>query len=155
MESSAWILDDNNIIQFDQQNPIDKEDLIIEVLFTNFEEIILNDYDTKQDVNVSKAAIVPCSDPVLIFGNQIESVKVEIFDSNNNNTKIDITNQMVILRSEESIAAYISENNPDITDILIQFSDTTNIPDRITYRIEATLDDGLRISSTGGIINFN
>jgi hypothetical protein len=91
----------------------------------------------------------------VVFKNRIERIKVEVLDSNTNNERIDITNQVVIQGTRQSIAEYLSDNNPGLRGFLIELSDTRNIPDRIEYFIEATLDDGLRISSTGGIINFN
>lgn len=156
MESRALISDGIDFIEFDTQNPIDKEELIIEVLITEVEEISSNEPFKKEKTAapVLEAAVVPCEDQVVVFKNRIERIKVEVLDSNTNNERIDITNQVVIQGTRQSIAEYLSDNNPGIRGFLIEFSDTRNIPDRIEYFIEATLDDGLRISSTGGIINF-
>ena len=113
----------------------------------NFEQI-------KTDVKVLKAAVVPCGDDEFIYSNKIESVKVEILNLNNNE-RIDITNQLVVLGTAESISEYIPANSPGTRDYLMRLSDTSNIPNQIDYLIEATLNDGSKISSTGGTINFN
>jgi hypothetical protein len=157
MESRALISDGLNFIAFDTQKPIDKEALIIEVLITEVEEITSTEPFKKKitAAPVLEAAVVPCEDQVVVFKNRIERIKVEVLDSNTNNERIDITNQVVIQGTRQSIAEYLSDNNPGLRGFLIELSDTRNIPDRIEYFIEATLDDGLRISSTGGIINFN
>jgi hypothetical protein len=62
---------------------------------------------------------------------------------------------MVIQGTQQSIQEYLLENNPGIRGFAIEFSDTANLPDRITYAIEATLDDGQTIRTSGGTINFN
>lgn len=156
LESRPLIVDGNNFIEFDDQTPIDKEDLIIDVLINEVEKIASSRLYKRNHRNskVLEAAIVPCGDQIVVYKNKLESIKVEILDVNNDNERIDITNQLVIQGSQISISEYISENNQGIRSFFIAFSDTNNIPDRIEYIIEATLDDGLTISSSGGIINF-
>lgn len=153
LESRALIFDGNNPIVVDEQSPIDKEDLVIELLIAEFESIASSEQN-RTDATVSKAAVVPCGDDEFIYLNKIDSVKVEILNSNNNE-RIDITNQLFVMGTNESISEYIPENSPGTRDFLMKLSNTSNIPNRIEYVIEATLDVGTKISSTGGIINFN
>jgi hypothetical protein len=153
LESRALIFDGNNPVEIDEKSPIDKEDLVIELLITELESIASSE-QIKTDVKVLKAAVVPCGDDEFIYSNKIESVKVEILNLNNNE-RIDITNQLVVLGTAESISEYIPSNSPGTRDYLMKLSDTSNIPNQIDYLIEATLNDGSKISSTGGTINFN
>lgn len=157
MESRALISDGVNVMEFDKQNSIDKEEFIIEIDIIEQEKIVSiepgNNKD--RDTKVLRAAVVPCADQVLIYKNNIESIKVEILDVNKDNERIDITSQMVILDTQTSISQYVSENLQGVGGFLVQFSDTSNIPNRIEYVIEATLDDGTRINAMNGIITFN
>lgn len=157
MESRALILDGINAVEVNSQNPIDKEDLILEASFIEVQELVTTgpSKQNKKEVEVMEAAVVPCSDPTFIYKNNIVSVKVEVLDVDNGNARTDITNQMVIQGTQLSIADYIAQSNPGIRNLLVQVADVTNIPNRIEYTIEATLDDGLILSSGGGIINFN
>lgn len=155
LETRALVFDGINPVVVDEQNPIDKDDLVIELLINGSEEMASNQRfnKNKPDVKVLKAAVVPCGDDEFIYTNKIESVKVEILNSNNND-RIDIINQLLVLGTDELISEYIPENSPGRSEFLMKLSDTSNIPDQIVYVIEATLNDGIKISSTGGIINF-
>ncbi len=158
METRALILDGINYVEFDQENPIDKEDLIIEVAFIEDEFIVSNTplQKSTEDLEVLEAAVVPCGEDELVFKSSIESLRVEVLDPDNENVRTDITNQLVMQgESQQSIPDYISENNPGIRNLLFELSDTSNIPNRIIYDVEVTLDDGLQLNSSGGIISFN
>lgn len=153
LESRALIFDGNNPVVVDEQSPIDKENLVIELLITELESIA-SSKQNKPDVKVLKAAVIPCGDDEFIYSNKIDSIRVEILNSNNNE-RIDITNQLFVIGTSESISEYIPENSPGTRDFLMKLSSTSNIPNQIEYVIEATLDDGTKVSSTSGIINFN
>lgn len=156
LDSRALILEGGNFVEVEEETTLDKEDLILELLVIEVEEIVLNGFDkVDKEIQVLEAAVVPCEDQIVIFKNSIDSIKVEVLDADNNNSSIDVTDQLVILGTQQPLSEYIAENNPGIGDLLMEFSDTSNIPDRITYVIEATLDDGQIIRTTGGIINFN
>ncbi len=157
IESRVLTLDGVNFIEYDMQTPIDKEDLIIEITLNEVERIASSEHfkNKKTDAQVLKAAVVPCGDQIVIYKNRLESVKVEVLDSDNNDARIDITSQVIIQGTQKSISEYISENNPGIRGFLIELSDISNIPDRIEYEIEATLNDGTKINASNGIIAFN
>ena len=158
IESRALIFyEDNQAIEFDPQIPIDKEELLIEIRFIEQEEIAsieLGSTKTRSD-NIQRAAVVPCGDQIVIYNNNLESIKVEVFDPNNQFERIDVTDQLVIQGTQTSISDYISENPQGSGGFLFEFSDTSNLPDRIEYVIEATLDDGTKISTQSGLILFN
>jgi hypothetical protein len=158
VETRALILDENGFFtEFDLQNPIDKEDLLIEVTFTEIEEIAsIQGMDKKHTKDkVIEAAIVPCEDQVVVYKNSVESVRIEVVDLDNNNARIDITNQVVIEGSQISIADYINDFNPGLRVFAVELTDTSNLPDRIVYEIEAILDDGSRFTANSGTIPFN
>ncbi len=159
VETRAFILDENNArYEFDRQDPIDKSDLILAIEFTEVEEITSNQVLDKErtGVRVMDAAVVPyCEDQVLIYKNSVERVKIEIIDTENNNTKMDITDQFVVIGSQVSISQYISENIPGLRGFEVTLTDIRNIPDRIEYEIEVTLDDGSQVLASGGEIRFN
>jgi hypothetical protein len=157
IESRALISDGINVMEFDKQNSIDKDEFTIEIDIIEQEKIVLSETGNHKggDRKVLKAAVVPCADQVLIYKNNIQSIKVEILDINKDNERIDITNQMVILGTQTSISQYISQNPQGLGGFLVQFSDTSSIPSRIEYVIEATLDDGTKINAMNGIITFN
>ena len=100
------------------------------------------------------AAVVPCGDDEFNYLNRIESISVEIVNLDTDEL-MDITNQLIVVGTNETISEFIPENSPSTRDFLIELSNTDNIPNRITYEIEATLDDGETISAIGGPINFN
>lgn len=157
MESRALISDGFSAVVLDKKNSIDKDKLIIDVDFTEFEELVLSkrSRNKKVDTEVLEAAVVPCADHVVIYKNGIESIKVEVLDASNSNKRIDITDQLVIVGTQTSISEHISQNDRGIGNFWMELSDTTNIPDRIEYVIEATLDDGMKIDARDGIIKFN
>jgi hypothetical protein len=62
---------------------------------------------------------------------------------------------MVVQGTDSSLSEAIAQSEGLLTDFLIGFSDTSNIPDRIVYVIESTLDDGTVLESRDGIISFN
>ncbi|WP_157594978.1 hypothetical protein [Psychroflexus tropicus] len=102
-----------------------------------------------------QAAVVPCEDQVFIDTNKIETIKVELIDIDNNNERIDVTNQIVIVDSQQSISEILSESNGRLSDFQIEFSDLSGIPNHIIYEIEAVLDDESKINTRGGIVKFN
>jgi hypothetical protein len=157
MESRALVLDGNNYKEFDVESPINKEDLLIEVLIIETERItsIEQSGESPKERKVVRAAVVPCGDQIVLFKNRIESFKVEITDPDNNSTSLDITEQLQVEGTDQSISEYIAENSPGIRGFLLEFSDISNIPDRIQYYLEATLDDGTKVSSEGRVVNFN
>ncbi len=157
LESEVLLKDGNTLSPFDLHNQIDKEDFVISARFEENQVLVSSNslQKKKSDVEVKNAAVIPCSDATFIYTNKIQSIKVEILDFNNGNTRIDITNQVKIFGSNQSLTDYVVENKDWLRDFLIDFSDTTNIPNRIEYDIQATLDDGLIVSAAGGVINFN
>lgn len=152
LETRALIFDGNDQIIIDEQTSIDKEDLVIELLINEFEEIALSE-EAEAKVKVAAMAVVPCGDDEYIITNNIESVTVEIIDLSSNE-RIDVTDQLVILNLDEFISDYISRNSQEKSNFFMSFSDITDVPDSIDYRIEAILDSGSKISTTGGAIYF-
>jgi hypothetical protein len=82
IESRALISDGINVIEFDKQNSIDKDEFVIEIDIIEQEEIASSEFLNHKDgdTKVSRAAVVPCADQVLIYKNNIESIKVEVLD---------------------------------------------------------------------------
>ena len=157
VESRALILQDNNFVEFDEQNPINREDFFIEVEFTETEMIVSNTLSkpSDADITVLESAVVPCEDQVVEFINQVESIRVDLIDIDNGNSSSDITDQLLVQGTQQSLADYISGNGPGIGGFLIDLSQLISIPDRISYSIEVTTDDGLVFNTTSGIIQFN
>lgn len=158
IESRALIFDqDNQAIEFDSQNPIGKDELLIDIRFIEKEKIASIEFGSskRRSDKIQRAAVVPCGDQIVIYNNNIESIKVEVFDPNNDFERIDVTDQLVIQGTQTSISDYITQNPQGSGGFLFEFSDTSNIPDRIEYLIEATLDDGTKISTQSGLILFN
>lgn len=156
LESRALLFDGDIPVVVNEENPIAKEDLVIEVLINEFETIASNEKRNTANPNrkILRAAVVPCGDDEFNYLNRIESISVEIINLDTDEL-MDITNQLIVVGSNETISEFIPENSPGTRDFLIELSNTDNIPNRITYEIEATLDDGVTISSIGGPINFN
>ena len=157
LESRALIPQGTSFIEYDKQNSIDKDQLFIELRFTAIEDIVSGGRGRNKIAGpaVLQAAVVPCADQVLINKNRVESIKVEVLDADNNNEGLDVTDQMVVQGTDSSLSEVIAQSEGLLTDFLIGFSDTSNIPDRIVYVIEATLDDGTVLESSDGIISFN
>lgn len=159
MESRPLVVDPNTgfAVEFDLQNPIDKEALLLEIRFIEFERITSNNSLSKDrnEQQVLDAAVVPCEDQIVVYNNRVLSMKVEVLDPDNQNVRTDITDQVVIEGSQTLLSDYIAQNGPDLGRLVIELSDTANIPDRISYVVEAVLDDGITITTSGGIINFN
>lgn len=157
MESRPLIADGDQFVEFDSQTSISKEALIIEVLIQEEEVIVLNALDKKNPGNIPvlEAAVVPCEDQIVVFTNQLTGIKVEVLDTDNGNARIDVTNQLIIEGSQTAISDYIAENTTGIGGFYMVFANTSNLPNRITYEIEATLDNGGSITASGGVINFN
>lgn len=156
LETSPLLFDGNIPVVVDEESTIAKEDLVIEVLITEFETIASNEKRNTDNPNrkVLRAAVVPCGDDEFNYLNKIESISVEILDLDTDE-RMDITNQLIVVGTNEAISGFIPENSPGTRDFLIELSNMENIPNRITYEIEATLDDGVTISSIGWPINFN
>jgi hypothetical protein len=156
LESRALVSQGSSTIEYDGQSTIDKEDFIIGV------EVIIQENIASNEVNHTKggrpqfvqAAVVPCEDQVFINTNTIETIKVELINVDDNE-RVDVTNQVVIVGSQQPISEILSETDGRISDFQIEFSDLTGIPNHINYEIEAVLDDGSIISTRGGIVKFN
>ncbi|MAD96360.1 MAG: hypothetical protein CMB99_03440 [Flavobacteriaceae bacterium] len=156
LQTRSLLLDGNRFVDFDKQNPIDKEDLLLEVTINELEELTLNERQEKlRKPRVQLAAVVPCPDPQFIYTHQIENVRVTLFDLDNNNNAIDVTSNIIIYGSQQSLADYISENPVGLRDLLLDFSNTTSLPNRMNYLVKATLDDGTTVEVTGDEISFN
>lgn len=157
LETRAYTIEGNQFLDVSEQTPVNKEDLVISVSFDEDEILISNNSYQKREskVDVFESAVVPCGDATFIYTNRLETIRVEVVDVDNANARIDITNQLRIVGTDQSLVDYISENKEWLRDFLIEFDDTTNIPNRIRYDIEVTLDDNSILNSSGGIINFN
>lgn len=157
MESRALVLDGIDFIAYEPESAINKEELLIEVLIKETEQITSTEETGNylKESKVVKAAVVPCADQVLLFKNRIESLKVEIRDPENSSTTLDITDQLQVKETNQSITEYLSENSPGVRGFLLEFTDVSNIPDRMQYFLEATLDDGTQINTESEVILFN
>ena len=157
LETRTLIPQGTSFIEYDKHNSIDKDELFIELNFTEIEDIVSGERGNNKITGpaVLQAAVVPCPDQVLIYTNRVERITVEVLDADNNNERLDVTDQMVVQGTEISLSEFIAQSEGLIGDFLIGLSDTANIPDRIIYTIEATLDDGAKLESSDGIINFN
>ena len=159
VESRVLVIDGNSLSDYDFISSIDRDNLVLELSFSGTEEriaAIFRGEFNKLGFNSAYASI-DCEDQTIKIKNRIVSLSVSILDANNNNERIDITGQVRVYGTQQSLPEYISDV-PDLSlydELLIQIDNSNNIPDRIEYDIEATLDDGLVVSSSGGIINFN
>jgi hypothetical protein len=156
LETGALLFDGNTPVVVEEENPIAKEDWVIEVLITRFETIVSNEKRNTDNSNrkILRAAVVPCGDDEFNYLNKIESISIEILNLDTDE-RMDITNQLVVVGTDETISEFIKATSPGTGDFLIELSSTNNLPNRITYEIEAALDDGVTISAIGGPINFN
>lgn len=78
MESRPLIAQDGSFIEVDLQNSIDKDELVLEVVFTEIEDLVSGEGkgNKKGGPGVLEAAIVPCPYQVLIYTNRVESIRV-------------------------------------------------------------------------------
>ena len=157
IESRTFVEENNALVEFGQQDLIDKEDLVIAVDLLETQVLISEvRFQKKQsDVQVAQAAVVPCADPEITYANRLQSIIVEVIDVENGNTRIDVSDQILVRGFNQSLTEFITLNGLGISDFELIFSDTTNIPNRIEYVVEATFEDNSVFSVTGGIINFN
>ena len=152
-------LDTNNGFSFllvDDQQSIDKEDLLIEVLFQgNIEQVASVVHEVSKAGMQSTYAAIDCEDPAIIYNNRVESVEVIAIDVNNLET--DVTNDLVIYGSQQSIADFINDSYViSVTDgFLLEFNDVTNLSSQAVFRISATLDDNTVVTVTTNQVNFN
>lgn len=153
------ILDTSNgfsFIEVDDQQAIDKEDLIIEVLFEgNIVRVASIVQDARKVGMQSAYAAIDCEDPFITYNNSVQSIEVIAIDVNNVET--DVTNDLVIQGSQQSIAEYISERFViSVSDgLIVEFSDVSNLQSQATFKIRATLDDNTVIETTTNQVNFN
>lgn len=152
-------LDTSNGFSFldvDDQQAIDKEDLIIEVLFQgNIVQVADVLYEVSKAGMQSTYAAIDCEEPAIIYNNRVQSVEVIAIDVNNLET--DVTNDLVIQGSQQSIADYIAESFViSVADgFLVEFNDVTNLSSQAVFRIRATLDDNTVVQVTTNQVNFN
>ncbi len=157
LQTRSLLLEGNRFVDFNKQNQINKDDLLIEVLIDELEELTFKETQKEglKQQKVQLAAVVPCPDPEFNYTNQIQNISVTIFDIDNNNNAIDVTNDVIIWGSQQSLTDYISENRVGIRDLLLDFSNTTSFPNRINYQVKASLNDGTTVEVTGDTIQFN
>lgn len=158
VESRALVTNVNNsLVAFDPQDPINKEDLFIEIDFIEQEQIVSTQGLNKvgSDVPMLEAAVVPCEDQIVIYKNRVVSVKVEVLDVDNPNARIDVTDQLVVQNTQISIADYVLDSGPGLGGFVAEFTNTDNLPDSIAYEVAVTLDDGGTITASAGPIDFN
>ncbi|NQZ78593.1 MAG: hypothetical protein HRT61_21140, partial [Ekhidna sp.] len=103
LSTRALAFDGINAIEVEEENPIDKEDLVIELLVLENEKVASN--DQSKEYQIVNAAVVPCADDEFIYINRIVDIKVESIESNGE--RINLTNQLIILGSEDLVSAYI------------------------------------------------
>ena len=157
IESRFFILDGIDILEFDQQNTIIKDNLLIQVVVNYQYETACNNDRKKKigEVEVLTASVTPFCNPETTYLDKIESIKVEALDLENENTSIDITNQVDSYYDEISISEYFSQDVSGITNVFLKLSDSSNVPDHSEFLIEITLDNGLKLDSSAGVVKFN
>jgi len=144
-----------SFIEVNDQQSIDKEDLIIEVLLdgTSIQVGSLMKEVRKLGMQSAYAAI-DCEDATIVYVNSVQNVEIVAIDANNIET--DVTNDLVIQGGTQSIADYIGNNIISVFDgFVVEFNDVTNLSAQAEFRITATLDDNTVLEITTNQVNFN
>lgn len=153
------ILDTNNgfsFIEISDQQAIDKEDLIIDIQFGGTSVEVAGLLNEVGELGMQSAyAAIDCEDQTIVYNNRVQSVEITAIDVNNVET--DVTNDLVIQGSQQSIADYINESFViSVFDgIVVEFNDVTNLSSQAVFRIRATLDDNTIVETTTNQVNFN
>jgi hypothetical protein len=153
------ILDTNNgfsFIEISDQQAIDKEDLIIDIQFGGTSIEVAGLLNEVGELGMQSAyAAIDCEDQTIVYNNRVQSVEITAIDVNNVET--DVTNDLVIQGSQQSIADYINESFViSVFDgIVVEFNDVTNLSSQAVFRIRATLDDNTIVETTTNQVNFN
>ncbi len=154
--SRNLILNGIHFVEVDGQTSINKEDLLLEVLFTGTESKIGSILNEISKVGIQSIyASIDCEDVTVVYKNKIQSIAIFVRDLANNGIETEITNDLVIEGSQKTIADYIRENNPNVHDgILIDFKNTNNLPNQAEFIIRTFLDDSRIIETTTNRVNF-
>lgn len=153
--SRTLVLEENRFTEISGQDPINKEDLILEVLLQgdrlNISSLM---HEFKKLGPQSAYAAIDCEEPTIVFRNRLD--RVEIFAVDINNAEVDITGDLVMQGSDQSINEYVSENLLSIFDgFLVEFNNVDNLPAVASFKIQLFLDDGGVIEIETNAINFN
>jgi hypothetical protein len=148
--SRAFTFDGNIPVIVNEQDPIEKEELVIELQIVEAQSTAFSE-PLHTNKNVLQAAVVPCADDEFFYLNKIDSIRVDMISAGNTT---DITHQFIVLGTNEPISSYIPANSPGESNYLMQLSDTSGIPNQISYTLKVTLDDGSELSTMGGTIAF-
>lgn len=152
---TPFILEDNRFVEVTESDMIDKEDLLLDIILRGDQ---INVASLKKELSKlgtqSAHASIDCDDPTFIFKNRINSIEIFAVDTNNADTEI--TGDLVIMGSNQSITDYVSENLLTVFDSFSgDFSNTNNLPATASFRIELFLDDGMTVITETNQINFN
>jgi hypothetical protein len=151
-----FTLQDNTAVDVMPNDVIDKEALIMTISLEGDQIRIGSLFNEFQKIGPQSAyAAIDCfNDPIFVYKNNVERIEVIAVDTNN--AESDVTGDMVIFGSDQSIASYVSENQLTVLDRFeVEFSNTNNIPATASFKIQVFLDDGTVAVTETDIINFS
>jgi hypothetical protein len=155
VSSRTLVLDQNIFVEVSGQDPINKEDLILEVLLTGDQINLGSTMNELKKLGMPSAyAAIDCDDQTIVYKNQVNDIS--IFAVDENSADVDITGDLVIQGTDVSIASYLSDHLLSVFDgFVVEFNNTDNLPNVASFRIEVALDDGNTVVTETNTINFN
>lgn len=155
VSSRTLILDGINFVEVTNQDTINKEDLLLEVLLQGSQVLSSVFKDVKKIGFQSSYASIDCEDFTINYINRVESIEVIAIDVSDN-SEVNVTNDVVAEGTQQSLTQYILENNPSVNDgLLVDFSNTNNLPSQAEFRIRVLLNDNTVVETTTNQVNFN
>jgi len=155
VSSRTLILDGINYVEVTNQDTIDKEDLLLEILLQGNQVLSSVLKDVKKIGFQSTYASIDCEEATIVYLNRVAGIEVIAIDVNDN-SEVDVTNDLVAEGTQQTLAEYILGNNPSVNDgLLADFTDTSNLPSQAEFRIRLLLDDNTFVETTTNQVNFN
>ena len=155
VSTRALKLEGNNFVAVSSQDLIQKEEVILEIIFEGTEVQVSHVMKEVSKLGVQSAyAAIDCEDATINYKNKVD--RVEIFAVDANSTEVEVTHDAVIQGSQESIASYIAANILSVRNgLAVSFSNVSNIPSEASFRIRAFLSDNTVVEAVTNQVSFN
>ena len=153
LTSRNLVLEGNSFVEVASTDTVNKEDLLLEVIFTGEQTVTDLMKDVKKLGVQSAYAAIDCFQDINYI-NRVASMEVFAIDVSDN-SEVNVTND-IIVDGGLSISDYIQQFNPTVNDgLLIDFNETSNLPSQAQFRISVSLDDNTDIETITNQVNFN
>ena len=102
VDSTMYILEDNQFVEVLPQDTVNKEDLLIDISMEIDRVLVSEVWEEVNKLGIqSMYASIDCFGPTINYTNSIQSIEVVAIDANNQ--EVDVTNDLIVQGSNASV----------------------------------------------------